>query len=188
VFIREHPIEDQDFLALGMIMRRKMRFFLVADDGGNLTGFRRSDEVQALTPHRSARTGRPGLCLCIDRDANCEVAMDGLSHRPRAQGSVQPRSIWATRTARPQRSRAALLPRVRPPGAEHSLGLRQQDRDRPVNHRSSSGGPGQGAAISRPALRRLRGRMIPRCPRNTARRSPRRRQRNERRARRLGVR
>src|SRR5215831_18557512 len=70
VLVREHTREDENLLAVRVVMRRKLRVLLVAHDGGNLARFRRTDQVQTLAPDRAAGTRAPGHGLRVDDDTH----------------------------------------------------------------------------------------------------------------------
>src|SRR5215472_3827849 len=75
VLVREHTGEDENLLAVRVVMRRKLRVLLVAYDGSHLTRFRRADQVQTLAPHRAAGTCGPGHGVRVHHDTNREIAV-----------------------------------------------------------------------------------------------------------------
>src|SRR4029079_19020316 len=59
VLVGEHAVEHENLLSVRMIVSGKPRVRLVANHRCHLPRFRRSDEVYALAPHRSAPTPTP---------------------------------------------------------------------------------------------------------------------------------
>src|SRR5258708_30554141 len=59
MLVGEHALEHENLLSLGMIVRRKLRAWLVAHHRRNLARLRRTHQVDSLTPDRSAHARRP---------------------------------------------------------------------------------------------------------------------------------
>src|SRR2546430_1517202 len=80
MFVGEHALKHENFLSLGMIMRRKLRVRLVTHDRCNLARFGRTHQVDSLTPDRSARTRHPLHLSRVDHGADREITVDCVTH------------------------------------------------------------------------------------------------------------
>src|ERR1700682_15118 len=76
MLVGEYALEHKNLLSVGMIVRGKPRVWVVAHDRRNLARFRRTHQVDSLTPDRPARTRRPFHLSRVDHRADREIPVD----------------------------------------------------------------------------------------------------------------
>src|SRR3977135_601551 len=80
MLVGEHALEHENLLSVGMIVRRKLRAWLVAHDRRNLARLRRTHQVDSLAPDRPAWTRRPLHPGRVGHGPDGEIPVDCLTH------------------------------------------------------------------------------------------------------------